>query len=253
MSIIQLDKISTKAPSSFNKQTTKDKTQAILEALDKLQNLLYAEKKHAVLIIVQGMDASGKDGLVKHVFGGLNPQGVLAESFKQPTEEELAHDFLWRSHKHAPAKGMIQVFNRSYYEDILITRVHKLIDDKKAKQRIKSINDFEQMLTTENTLILKFYLHVSEQKQLERFKERKTDETKRWKYNEDDLKEFKLHKKYVKAYEDCFRHCNKKPWVIVPSDQNWYKEYIVADAVCNALKNLKMKYPEINKPVNQGL
>lgn len=247
---IILDKIDTKAPSSFDKQTTKDKTKDVLQELDKLQNLLFAEKKHAVLIVIQGMDASGKDGLVKHVFGGLNPQGMLTESFKQPTEEELAHDFLWRSHKHAPAKGMIQVFNRSYYEDILITRVHKMIDNNKAKQRMQAINDFETMLTNENILIQKFYLHVSKEKQLERFEERKQDETKRWKYDKEDYKEFSMRKQYIQAYEDCFKHCNKVQWTIVPADQNWYKEYIVANAVCKALNGLAMKYPKLKTTTN---
>ena len=146
----KLEKIDTRAPSSFDKQKTKDKTAKILEELNELQNLLYAESKHAVLVVIQGMDASGKDGLIRHVFGNLNPQGVMVHSFKEPTSEELAHDFLWRIHKHTPAKGYIQIFNRSHYEDILITRVHKLIDDETAKQRMKAINDFEEMLVEHN-------------------------------------------------------------------------------------------------------
>jgi PPK2 family polyphosphate:nucleotide phosphotransferase len=244
----KLEKIDTRAPSSFDKQDTKDKTAKTLEELNDLQNLLYAESKHAILVVIQGMDASGKDGLIRHVFGTMNPQGVTVHSFKQPTAEDLAHDFLWRIHLHTPAKGYIQIFNRSQYEDILITRVHKLIDDETAKQRMKAINDFEEMLVeNNNTEILKFYLHVSSEKQHERLQERINDKTKQWKYNEQDFVEAALRKEYLNAYEDCFKHCNKIPWTIVPADQNWYKEFIVADELCKTLKDLKMKYPGIKK------
>ncbi len=247
MSNIKLDKIETRAPSSLEQQKTKDKIQSILAELNELQNLLYAESKHAVLVVIQGMDASGKDGLIRHVFGNLNPQGVMVQSFKVPTPEELSHDFLWRIHNHAPAKGMIQIFNRSHYEDILITRVHKLIDDDIAKQRMKAINDFEEMLAANSTLIFKFYLHVSPEKQHERLEQRIHDKTKQWKYNENDFIEARLSKDYRNAYEDCFEHCNEIPWTIVPADQNWYKEFVVTDALYKAFKSLKMEYPELKK------
>jgi len=248
MDTTNLEKIDARAPESFDKQKTKEKTQKILEELNELQNLLYAESKYAILVVIQGMDASGKDGLIRHVFGNLNPQGVTVHSFKQPTAEDLAHDFLWRIHLHAPAKGYIQIFNRSHYEDILITRVHKLIDDETAKQRMRAINDFENLLVeNNNTEILKFYLHVSSEEQHERLQERINDKTKQWKYNEQDFVEAALRKEYLNAYEDCFKHCNKIPWTIVPADQNWYKEFVVADALCKTLKNLKMKYPGIKK------
>jgi len=248
MDIINLEKIDTRAPESLDKQKTKEKTQKILEELNELQNLLYAESKYAILVVIQGMDASGKDGLIRHVFGNLNPQGVTVHSFKQPTAEDLAHDFLWRIHLHAPAKGYIQIFNRSHYEDILITRVHKLIDDETAKQRMRAINDFENLLVeNNNTEILKFYLHVSSEEQHERLQERINDKTKQWKYNEQDFVEAALRKEYLNAYEGCFKHCNKIPWTIVPADQNWYKEFVVADALCKTLKDLKMKYPGIKK------
>lgn len=246
---MQLDKIDTKAPSSFDKKETKERTQKITKELSELQNVLYAESKHAVLVVIQGMDASGKDGLIRHVFGNLNPQGVTVQSFKVPTAEELAHDFLWRIHLHVPAKGMIQLFNRSHYEDILVTRVHKLIDDDTAEQRMKAINDFEEMLTANNTVILKFYLHVSPEKQQERLQERIEDKTKQWKYNEDDFKEAKLWNEYRNAYTDCFENCNKIPWTVVPADQNWYKEFVVADTLYKALKNLNMQYPGLKKQV----
>lgn len=248
MKEIKFDKIDTRAPSSFNKEKTKTELQNMLKELDELQNLLYAENKHAVLIVIQSMDASGKDGLIKNVFTSLNPQGVSVKSFKEPTAEELSHDFLWRIHSHAPPKGMIKIFNRSHYEDILITRVHKLIDDDTAKQRMKAINDFEKLLVENNsTTILKFYLHVSPKEQQDRLNERINDKTKQWKYNENDFKEAKLWDEYMIAYEDCFKHCNKIPWTIVPADQNWYKEFVVADNLLKALKALNMRYPGLKK------
>lgn len=244
MPAIQLQKISTRAPKGVNKEKTKEKTALILEELDELQNLLYAESKHSVLVVIQGMDASGKDGAIRNVFGKLNPQGVLVTSFKAPTAEELAHDFLWRIHKHSPARGMIQVFNRSHYEDILITRVHKWCDDELAKERMKAINDFEELLTRHaNTHILKLYLHLSHEEQKERLEERVHNPRKQWKYNEQDFKESRLWDLYREMYEECFVHCNKIPWSIIPSDQNWYKEFLIADALKMLLKSLNMQYP----------
>src|SRR3954454_7726459 len=176
---IRLSEISTRAPKDLDKDAAKTKTTSLLEQLDELQNLLYASRKYAVLVIIQGMDASGKDGAIKHVFGPLNPLGVMAISFKAPTEEELSHDFLWRIHKNVPAKGMLQIFNRSQYEDVLITRVHKWIDDETAYRRMREINNFESLLQESgNTVILKFYLHISEEEQQERLKERLTDDKK---------------------------------------------------------------------------
>ncbi len=248
MATIHLQKISTRAPKGLDKEKTKAKTAGLIEQLDELQNLLYAESKHAVLIVIQGMDASGKDGLVRDVLGKLNPQGVLVNSFKVPTDIELAHDFLWRIHQHAPAKGVIQVFNRSHYEDILITRVHKWCSDAVAVERMKAINDFEDLLVKHNhTHILKLYLHISPEEQQLRLKERISNPKKQWKYNQKDLDEAKLWKLYMKMYGDCFRYCNKVPWTIVPSDQNWYKEYLVADALYQLLKGLKMQYPGLKK------
>ena len=155
------------------------------------------------------MDGSGKDGVIRNVLGNMNPQGVTVKSYKAPTPEELSHDFLWRIHHHAPAKGMIQVFNRSHYEDILVTRVHKWCDDKTAKKRMKAINDFEQLLQEHNnTHILKFYLHISPEEQHERLTERMKDPAKMWKYNEKDFEEAKLWDIYMQMYEDCFNNCN---------------------------------------------
>ncbi|MGN6294883.1 MAG: PPK2 family polyphosphate kinase [Chitinophagaceae bacterium] len=248
MSKISLDKISTRAPEELDKKSTKEKTEAMLVELDDLQNLLFAENHHSVLVVIQGMDASGKDGVIRNVLGNMNPQGVMVKSYKAPVAEELSHDFLWRIHSHAPAKGMIQIFNRSHYEDILITRVHKWIDDELAKKRMNAINAFERLLEEHNnTHILKFYLHVSPEEQHQRLEERLKDPAKMWKYNKNDFKEAKLWGDYRKAYEDCFEYCNNPEWIIVPADQNWYKEYVIAKALRDLLKGLNMQYPGIKK------
>ena len=248
MAKIKLADISTRAPKEFDKQDTKEKIVILTDELNALQNLLYAESKHSVLIVIQGMDASGKDGIIRNVFGKLNPQGVTVQSFKAPSAEELSHDFLWRIHRHAPAKGMIQLFNRSHYEDILITRVHKWCDDETARKRMKAINNFEKLLVEHNnTVILKFYLHISPDEQQERLQERMKDPAKQWKYNENDFAEAKLWNEYMNAYEDCFENCGDIPWTIVPSDQNWYKEYVIAKQLRNTLEDLKMRFPGLKK------
>jgi PPK2 family polyphosphate:nucleotide phosphotransferase len=245
---IELKKIDTRAPKGLDKQETKEKTAEILNEIDEMQNLLYAEGKHSILVIIQGMDGSGKDGLIRDVFSHMNPLGIRAQPFKAPTEEELSHDFLWRIHKHVPPKGMIQLFNRSHYEDILVTRVHKWCDDETAKKRMKAINDFERLLQVHNgTHILKFYLHISPEEQKERLTERMNDPAKMWKYNKNDFEEARLWDIYMKMYEEAFENCDDPPWIIVPSDQNWYKEYIVADALRKLMKGLDMKFPGMKK------
>jgi len=241
----RLSEISTRAPKDLNKEDAREQLENIVEELDELQNLLFADGNYSVLAVIQGMDASGKDGAIKNVFGKLNPQGVSVTSFKVPTAEEAAHDFLWRIHKNTPQKGYIQVFNRSHYESVLVTRVHNDITDETAYRRMKAINQFEDLLQSDNnTVILKFYLHVSKDKQLERLNERLTEPRKHWKANPKDFKEAELWDKYIKAYEDVFENCNKPEWIIVPSDQNWNKEYTIASALLNALRKLDMKYPE---------
>ena len=248
MSKVKLSSLDPRAPKDLDKQDTKAATEKILVELDELQNLLYAEGKHSVLIVIQGMDGSGKDGVIRNVLGNMNPQGVMVKSYKAPTAEELSHDFLWRIHHHAPAKGMIQVFNRSHYEDILVTRVHKWCDDETARKRMAAINDFERLLQEHNnTHILKFYLHVSPEEQHERLSERLKEPAKMWKYNEKDFDEAKLWDIYMEMYEDCFAHCNKPEWTIVPADQNWYKENIIATALRDLLKGLDMQFPGMKK------
>jgi len=242
---IELEKISTRAPKGLDKDECKLKLDELNLELKELQNLLYAQSKYSLLVILQGMDASGKDGAVKGVFNEVNPLGMRVFSFKAPNEEERAHDFLWRIHSKVPEKGMIHIFNRSHYEDVLVTRVLGLIDDKTAKERFKQINMFEKLLQSNDTIVLKFYLHISEEEQAERFKERLEDPRKNWKYNPNDLKTSKDWPSYIKFYEEVFEECgNDNPWHIVPSDQKWYKEYYIANAIIDTLKELKMKYPK---------
>jgi PPK2 family polyphosphate:nucleotide phosphotransferase len=244
----RLAEIPTVAPKDWDKKKTKEETTMLVEELNELQNKLYAGGEYSILVVIQGMDASGKDGIIKKVFGQLNPLGVKAHPFKVPTEEEAAHDFLWRIHMHAPAKGMIQVFNRSHYEDVLITRVHGWCDDKTALERFDAINNFETLLLLHNnTQIFKFYLHISQEEQHIRLKERMEDPTKHWKHNEKDLDESTLWDKYMQAYEDVFQHCNAVPWHIIPADNNWYKEHLIAKTVTEGLRALNMQYPGLKK------
>jgi len=248
MARISLKDISTKAPKEFDKAETKQKIADMQSEFRELQNLLFASNTYSLLVVIQGVDASGKDGAIRNVFSSGNPQGISVVSFKVPTEEEASHDFLWRIHKNTPSKGMIQIFNRSHYEDILVTRVHKWCDDKTAFKRMKAINDFEELLDDHNkTRVLKFYLHVSAEEQAERLKERMHNPAKMWKYNEKDFGEAALYDEYHKMYEDCFEHCDKIPWTIVPADQNWYKEYLMIKTILETLRSLDMKYPGYKK------
>lgn len=248
MGRIILKDISTRAPKDFDKAETKEKMLKMHEEFSELQNLLFASNKYSLLVVIQGLDASGKDGAIRNVFNSTNPQGVAVVSYKVPTEEEYAHDFLWRIHKNSPRKGMIQIFNRSHYEDVLVTRVHKWCDDATADARMRAINDFEHLLKKHNnTHILKFYLHVSKEEELERLKERIDDPGKMWKYNEKDFAEVELYDEYHKMYEDCFEKCNDVPWTIVPSDQNWYKEYVMLKTIVETLRSLDMRYPGLKK------
>ncbi|MES2593355.1 MAG: PPK2 family polyphosphate kinase [Bacteroidota bacterium] len=243
---IKLSAIDTKAPKKFDKESTKKELLKLKASFEKVQNLLYAEGKHSLLIIIQGLDASGKDGAVKNVFDAINPMGFRIFSFKQPSSLEMKHDFLWRIHQNAPEKGMIHIFNRSHYEDVLIQRVHKWVDEKTIKQRFEHINNFEKLMKETGTIVLKFYLHVSKEKQLERLEERQQDPEKMWKHNDNDIKERGLWDNYMLAYSDVFEKCSKyADWNIIPADQNWYKEFLIAKKVVETLEKLKMKFPEL--------
>jgi PPK2 family polyphosphate:nucleotide phosphotransferase len=218
---------------------------ALTEKIAELQERLYAEAKQSLLIILQGMDAGGKDGTIKHVMSNVNPQGCSVTSFKVPTPLERAHDFLWRVHKAVPAHGFIGIFNRSHYEDVLVTRVHGLLDDDLAKLRFRQINDFERMLTENGVTILKFFLHMSRGEQKKRLEARLHDPHKNWKFNPDDLAERKYWRDYVRMYEDAVEHTNKDwaRWWIVPSDVKWYRNYVVAMIVAHALKKMDPQFP----------
>ncbi|HRH63368.1 MAG TPA: polyphosphate kinase [Bacteroidia bacterium] len=245
---IKLSSISTRAPKKLSKDNLKKETIKLKLKLEVLQNLLYAEGKHALLVILQGMDASGKDGAIKNVFEPVNPIGCKVFAFKKPSELELKHDFLWRIHQEVPEKGMMGIFNRSHYEDVLIQRVHKWVDENTVLQRFEHINNFEKMLVENGTIVLKFYLHVSKEEQLQRLNERLNDASKMWKHNENDILERKYWSQYMKCYEDVFANCSDgAAWNIIPSDQNWYKEYLITKKVVESLEALKMKFPGLKK------
>ncbi len=245
MSIIKLNEISTTPPDHLDEDTIKDLTKKIGRDISDLQELLYANSKHGMLIVFQGMDTSGKDGTTEKVFRYCTPNGVHAFSFKKPTDLEFAHDFLWRVHKVTPPKGKIHVFNRSHYEDILIQRVHNWIDDETRTLRMNAINAFENLLTFDaNTIVLKFYLHISKEKQKEKLEERMQVERKFWKYNPRDWEERKHWDNYMEAYEYAINH-STIPWTIVPADRRWYRNYVVAEKVKQTLLDLEMKYPPL--------
>ncbi len=246
MTNVKLSKIGTKAPKKMDKEKCIKKTKELAKEIGVMSEMLYATKKQGVLVVLQGMDASGKDGITKSVFANCPALSIDAHAFKKPTEEEMSHDFLWRVHKYAPAKGLIKIFIRSHYEDILIQRVHKWIDDKKAAMRLEAINRFEQTLVDDNnTLIIKFYLHISHEKQLEKLNERKVNPEKQWKYNPADFEESKLWDKYMNCYEYAINGSNI-PWHIIPSDQRWYRNYFAAKIIHDALKKLKLTYPTLS-------
>ena len=213
--------------------------------LEALQEMLYAEGKHKVLIVLQGMDTAGKDGTIRHVFEGVNPQGVNVASFKAPTSEELAHDYLWRVHKQTPRNGQIVIFNRSHYEDVLVVRVRDLAPPEVWGKRYDHINDFERMLADEGATILKFFLHISKAEQKERLQARLDEPEKRWKFNTGDLTERKRWPLYIEAYEEMLSRTSTAyaPWYIVPSDRKWYRNLVVSWAVIGALEGLHMRYP----------
>jgi PPK2 family polyphosphate:nucleotide phosphotransferase len=245
MSIL-LSEISTKAPADHNKKKYKTKTKDLVLKIGELQHRLYAESKQSLLIVLQGMDASGKDGSVKSVFADCNPSGIDVVAFKKPTEEEFAHDFLWRVHQKTPRKGNIMVFNRSHYEDILIQRVHKWIDMDRVEKRMTAINAFEALLEVDNnTKVLKFYMHISPEKQQEKLQERIDDPTKNWKHKAADWDENDLWTDYMKAYEYAIDK-STIGWEIVPCDSRWYRNYVIAKKVFDVLEAMDPKLPTLD-------
>lgn len=219
--------------------------------LERLQELLYAESKHKILIVLQATDTGGKDGTIRHVFDKVNPQGVKVASFKRPTDTELSHDFLWRIHQKTPANGEIVIFNRSHYEDVLVVRIHNLVAEKRWKKRFEHINAFEKMLADEGTTILKFYLHIDKEEQKERLQERIDRPEKNWKFSSGDLKERELWPEYQKAFEDVLEKTSTDwaPWYVIPANRKWYRNLIISRIIVNTLNDLDMQFP----PKEEGL
>jgi len=230
----------------LDKQEAEPLIQHYADRLRDLQYRLYAESGRSLLICLQALDAGGKDGTIRHVLGYMNPQGCRVQAFKQPTPEEQGHDFLWRAHRAVPARGEVVIFNRSYYEDVLVTRVHGMIDEKTCERRFDAIQQFEHHLSEHGTHILKFYLHISKEEQLQRLRRRLDDPNRWWKVTESDFLERKYWKNYQSAFEDVFYHCSSKaaPWFIVPSNQKWYRNLIVSRVVVEYLESMDLKLPE---------
>jgi PPK2 family polyphosphate:nucleotide phosphotransferase len=230
---------------TFPRPEAEAATAADIAEIDRLQEILYAQAKYALLVVLQGPDTSGKDGTIRRVFSPINPLGAVATSFKKPTPHELAHDFLWRIHKAVPAAGMIGIFNRSHYEDVLVPRVHGLVPADRIEARYRQINAFERHLVENDLVIIKFYLHISKKEQKSRLEARLKDPTKQWKFSADDLAERKHWDDYISAYETVLQRCSTKwaPWFIVPADRKWYRDAVVARIVRATLEALDLTYP----------
>jgi PPK2 family polyphosphate:nucleotide phosphotransferase len=235
-----------KSEFSGTKVEAEPKLAELRQRLDELQMLLYAEHKHKILIILQALDTGGKDGIIRSVFSGVNPQGVQISSFKVPTPVELDHDFLWRVHPHVPGSGELSIFNRSYYEDVLVVRVHDLVPPDMWRKRYVEINNFEQMLAEEGTTIIKFYLNMSKDEQRRRLQERLDNPKKRWKFNPADLKERAFWDDYIQAYQDAINETStaSAPWHVIPANHKWYRNLTAASIIVKTLEDLNLKYPE---------
>jgi PPK2 family polyphosphate:nucleotide phosphotransferase len=258
--VINLEDFTTSDTGSFK---SKSDANGILEKnvdkMSKLQNMLYAYDKYSLLLIFQAMDAAGKDGTIKHVMSGLNPQGTQVFSFKQPSPNELDHDYLWRIHRNAPERGRIGIFNRSHYEEVLVVRVHNLIKTQKIppefinkeiwNTRYRQINDFEKLLFENGTIILKFFLHVSKEEQKKRFLERIDTPEKNWKFSSADIHEREYWETYQKAYAEAISETSKKyaPWFIIPADHKWFMRYAVSQIIVETLEELKMSFPVLTR------
>lgn len=241
---VNLSDLPTEPPKGLTRQEAEERMADLGEELFALQDLLYGARLHSVLIVLQGRDSAGKDGAIKHVAGCLNPRGVNVVSFGVPTKEESEHDFLWRIHRHAPRKGELAFFNRSHYEDVLVVRVHNLVDKDLWKERYGHINDFEELLSEHGTIVRKFFLNISKKEQEERLLEREQDPRTAWKLNVGDWKERALWKDYTEAYEDAISRCAKKraPWIVVPADAKWYRNLVIAQTLVEALRPYRKEW-----------
>jgi PPK2 family polyphosphate:nucleotide phosphotransferase len=223
------------------------------ERFTELQEVLYASKKFGLLIVLQGMDCSGKDGTIKKVLASVNPNGFYVENFKVPTPAELGHDYLWRIHNKTPMRGDIVVFNRSYYEDVLVTRVHDNIDDDTAFRRFKEITDFERFLVNNDTIVLKFFLHISKEFQKEKLESRLESPEKNWKFSAADLKERKFWDRYQDCYSDVLSNCSTKeaPWHVIPANNRWFRDYVILKVIVSCLEDLKLEYPRLEGNIEE--
>ena len=246
---VRLEKID---PSYTGKHESHDKAlpqiRKHLERMGKLQYLLYADGDRSLLVVLQALDAAGKDGVIRHLFSGINPQGTLVFGFKQPSKVESEHDFLWRIHACAPAKGQIVIFNRSHYEDVLVVRVHDLVPRSVWSKRYDLINDFEKVLVQNRTRVLKFYLHISPEEQLVRFAQRLDDPSRHWKISESDYSERELWPKYVSAYEDAMEQTSTKhaPWFVIPANHKWFRDLAISQIIADTMDEMGMKLPPTN-------
>lgn len=243
---VDLNQLSTKAkPFHQDREAAEAEFKTLRDELVDWQVRLYAEGKRKLLIVLQALDGGGKDGTIRRVFQGVNPQGVQVTSFKVPTAAELAHDFLWRVHQRVPGSGMIGVFNRSHYEDVLVVRVHQIVPENVWRPRYEQINQFEKLLADTGTTILKFYLHISKEEQRKRFQERLDDPHKHWKFSVDDLKKRVYWDDYMGAYSEMLGHCTTPyaPWYVIPADQNWYRNLAIARVLVSALRQMNPQFP----------
>ena len=233
-------------PDNLDRKEVEQQFGSLTEKLRNLQHLMYAEDKRSLLVVLQGRDAAGKDGTIRQVFGPMNPQGCRVTSFKVPSKIEAAHDFLWRYHFAAPRRGMVGIFNRSHYEDVLVVRVHDLVPKKVWSKRYDHINAFEKLLADNGTLVLKFYLHIDREEQLERFKKRIDNPKKNWKISGADYSERPYWDSYTKAFEDAISKCStdNAPWFVIPANRKWFRNLVIADIVVDAMEGLKMRYPD---------
>ena len=231
---------------NYQKHEALEKTEELREKLGDLQQRMFAERKRSLLIILQALDAGGKDGVIKHVIGSMNPDGCHVANFKEPTQQELAHDFLWRVEAQTPAKGDVAIFNRSQYEDVLIVRVHNLVPKSVWSQRYDQINDFERRLAANGTRILKFFLHISKDEQLKRFEQRLDDPAKRWKISEADYAEREYWDDYLRAYEDALARCNTDdaPWFVIPADHKWFRDLAISEIIVSTMESMDFQVPQ---------
>lgn len=243
--IVRLDDIDPGFAGKKSRKKAEEEIASLIEDMDRLQYRLYADAGRSILVVLQGLDAAGKDGVIRHIFTGMNPQGTRVFTFKQPTDEERAHDFLWRIHRHAPRRGEVVIFNRSHYEDVLVARVHELVSKDVWSRRYQQITDFEELLAANGTRILKFYLHISPEEQLKRFEKRLDTPDRQWKISEDDYREREFWPAYVQAYEEAIERTSTSfaPWYIIPSDHKWFRNLAISQIIAKTMDEMQLEVP----------